>query len=278
MEKIDLERVYPFLKGGSLKPLVIEEISDQPNHKWLRPAVIVVPGGAYAMVSEREGAVVASRFLSEGFQTFVLTYSVARDGASYPDQLEELSAAIDYVKKNAEQYHVNPKEIFAMGFSAGGHLVANLAMEAPRLKKEKGLDCTLCAIGLGYPVISNHSGMGEMNSYRNIVEGHSEKEKAELKERLSLEDKVRNDNPPAYIFATGTDQVVPVANSIAYASALWKAGVACELHVFAKGDHGLSTGDKEITDFPWFGEHSEGVTHWVKECILFWRSFVKEKF
>ena len=164
MEKIDLERVYPFLKGGSLKPLVIEEISDQPNHKWLRPAVIVVPGGAYAMVSEREGAVVASRFLSEGFQTFVLTYSVARDGASYPDQLEELSAAIDYVKKNAEQYHVNPKEIFAMGFSAGGHLVANLAMEAPRLKKEKGLDCTLCAIGLGYPVISNHSGMGKRKS------------------------------------------------------------------------------------------------------------------
>ena len=278
MEKIYLKLFYPFLRNGTLKPLVIEEISDNPEHQWLRPAVVVVAGGAYSGVSNREGEVVASRFLAAGFQTFILTYSTSRSGGHYPDQLEELAAAVDYVKKNAEKYHVNPEEVFAMGFSAGGHLVADLAMEAPRLKKEKGLDCTLRAIGLGYPVISNHPGMGEMNSYRNIVEGYDERKKEELRERLSLEDKVRNDNPPAYIFATGTDQVVPVANSIAYASALWKAGVACELHVFAKGDHGLSTGDKEITDFPWFGEHSEGVTHWVKECILFWRSFVKEKF
>lgn len=277
MEKIELKNFYPFLKRGSLKPLVINEVFDDPQKEWRRPAVIVVPGGGYFMVSNREGETVASRFLALGFQTFILTYSVAPQGGHYPDQIEELGAAIDYVKKNADRYHVNPEEVFAMGFSAGGHLVADLAMEAPRLEKEKGLDCSLKAIGLGYPVISNH-GIGEANSYKNIVNGYSEEEQARLKERLSLEDKVSKINPPAYIFATGEDQTVPVQNSVLYASALWKLGVPCELHIFAKGVHGISTGDKEVTDCPWFTGASEGITDWPKECALFWRNFVKEKF
>lgn len=61
----------------------------------------------------------ASQFLARGFQTFILTYLCSPDGVSYPEQLIELSAAVDYVKKHAAEYNVNADEVFVVGFRGG---------------------------------------------------------------------------------------------------------------------------------------------------------------
>ena len=66
--------------------------------------MIVVPGGGYGMTSKREGEIVATEFLSRGFQAFVLWYEVREDGARYPRQLLQLASAVDYVKKNAKEF------------------------------------------------------------------------------------------------------------------------------------------------------------------------------
>ncbi len=63
------------------------------------------------------------------FQTFILTYLTSPDHVHYPEQLLELAAAVNYVRRNAEEFYVNPDEIFVEGNSAGGHLVANLAVD-----------------------------------------------------------------------------------------------------------------------------------------------------
>ena len=93
---------------------------NQPPN-WKRPAVIIVPGGGYEKVSRREGEPTAMQFIARGFQAFVLNYTVGGEkGASYPEQLFEVAACVDYVRKNAAEYGVNSKEIFVIGFSAGG--------------------------------------------------------------------------------------------------------------------------------------------------------------
>lgn len=42
----------------------------------IRPAMLIMPGGAYCMCSDREGEPVAIKFLDAGFVSFVLSYSV----------------------------------------------------------------------------------------------------------------------------------------------------------------------------------------------------------
>ena len=63
--------------------------SPEIDENRVRPAVIICPGGGYAMTSDREAEAVAIRLNALGFQAFVLRYSVAP--AVFPRALAELA-------------------------------------------------------------------------------------------------------------------------------------------------------------------------------------------
>lgn len=71
-----------------------------------RPGVLVIPGGGYSHVSQREAEPVALRFLCGGYCAFVLDYSVAP--ARFPVQLQEAAMAMGYIRRNADQLGVDP--------------------------------------------------------------------------------------------------------------------------------------------------------------------------
>ena len=73
------------------------------------------------MLSDREGEPVAVAFMREGFDTFVLYYSLGDDSA-YPGPLDDAAKAIWYVRSHAEEWGIDPDAIAVMGFSAGAHL------------------------------------------------------------------------------------------------------------------------------------------------------------
>ncbi len=272
---IDLKKEYS-LEGGSLYCMTMELPLDFPVPNWKRPAIIVVPGGGYAMVSKREADPVALAFLARGFQTFVLQYSVGgENGISYPEQLIELGAAVDYVKRHAKELCVNGEEVFVVGFSAGGHLTGNLAVEYASVSEKAGqtLCCKPTAVGLCYPVISyKHK---HVDTYNNLLYGYTDEAKAELLKTLSLEEAVTKDTPPAFIWTTASDTVVPASNSLCYAQALYANGVDFEMHVYPDGIHGLSTCDAEINPV---GEHLARTSKWIDDCAAFFRRYVKETF
>jgi acetyl esterase/lipase len=274
--KVDLSKEYPFLKGGSLDCMLADCPMDGENaNGWKRPALISVAGGGYACVSKREAEPVALAFLARGFQVFSLTYSYGCEDARYPEQLLQLAAAVDYVRKHAKELSVNPDEIFAVGFSAGGHLTGNLAVEYASVTEKAGvqLDCRPTAVGLCYPVIS-HKG-GHFGSYENLLKGYTEEAKGELFKTLDLNEAVTKDTPPAFIWATADDQVVPADNAIRYAQALANCGVEYELHIYPHGPHGFSTASLEIN-----APH-EGLARaarWVDDCATFFRQYTVERF
>jgi acetyl esterase/lipase len=273
-DKISLKDVYD-LEGGELECMVAESPFDVPAPDWKRPAVIVVPGGGYWMTSKREGEPVAHYFLAKGFQTFILEYKCRVDEARYPEQLFERAAAVDYVKKHAEEYHVNPEEVFAVGFSAGGHLVADLSVEYPSVPEKYGrsLDCTLRAVGLGYPVISAE--YGHVESYGNLLEGYTEEAKAELMKTLNLDKAVTEKTLPAFIWTTSEDACVPPINSLAFATALSRNKIPFELHVYPNGVHGGSACNYEINPVADYFKKNE---QWLENCASFFRLFTVEKF
>lgn len=139
-----------------------------------RPALIICPGGAYAIHAVREGEPVAINFMQMGYQCFVLKYSVGTDRlnpekglikeARYPIQVLELLETIHLIKSHSEEWQIDSERIFMMGFSAGGHVCASagLRWDDPELVKQlsfKPYDQELKTKGivLGYPFLSPNS-------------------------------------------------------------------------------------------------------------------------
>ena len=268
-ESIELKDLYGCLQGGSLKVLCL----DTPwgdDRDWVRPAVIVVPGGAYVGVSGREGETVAADFLSAGYQVCVLKYLCSPQKASYPEQICELGCAVDYLRKNAARLRINPKEIFVLGFSAGGHLVADFSNEYPSLREKTGidLDCAVTAVGLCYPVINDHD-----QSFDNLLCTYDREEKQKLKEALRVDRMVGAHTPPTFLWTTAEDDVVPAHNTLDYALALSAKGVLFECHVYPHGTHGKSNGSPEVNDAL---DGTDVLSAWTKDMARFFRAFCKE--
>ena len=78
------------------------------------------------MTSDREAEAVAVKFMSMGYHTVVLRYSVAP--AVYPAALHQLAKAVSILRKGSDRWLIDPEKILVMGFSAGGHLAASLGV------------------------------------------------------------------------------------------------------------------------------------------------------
>ena len=209
-----------------------------------RPAVVVVPGGAYFFTSDREADPIAFEFLNMGYNVFLLRYSIAPD--RYPTALSQLAGLIAHIRQNADAYHVLPDKIAVCGFSAGGHLSASsgILWNEPVLSEILGVDNRLCrpdAMILSYPVITSGP-FAHRESFEFLL-GEKSKDQAWL-DAMSLERRVDGTAPPAFIWHTFADELVPLENSLLLAAALRKANVPFELHVFPDGIHGLSTADE----------------------------------
>lgn len=273
VKSVNLKDEYG-VKGGFLDCIAMG-FPFNAAQPWKRPAVIVIPGGGYAMCSKREGEPIALEFLARGFQVFILWYLNSLEGVAFPEQLTEAACAVDYVKKHAEEFSVNPDEVFPVGFSAGGHLTASLACLHGEVEALSGLslDCKPTATGLCYPVIYES---GHVGSFINLLQGYPEDEKAALKKQLSLHERVTADTPPAFIFSSAEDEIVPPQNALLYAMAMAEHGVPFELHVYPKGAHGLANCNQEISAN--YGDAIVQSKAWLDACAAFFRRFTEEKF
>lgn len=207
-----------------------------------RPVILICPGGAYRMTSDREAEAIAIRFMSMGYHTAVLRYSVSP--ARYPVALHQLAKAVSVLRERSEEWFIRPEQIVVMGFSAGGHLAASLGMFwnqgeitnalelAPEQIRPNGM--ILC-----YPVITSGA-FGHEESFRNLLGERYE----ELREQMSLEKQVSKDTPKTFIWHTFEDTVVVPENSLFFVQAMKKAGIPVEYHLFPEGNHGIGLGNE----------------------------------
>ena len=87
-----------------IEAFVAEKVGD-----FVRKAILVIPGGGYGNVcANREGEPIAHAFMAQGFNAFVLHYSVG-EGKHFPIQLIEASAAVKHIKDHAQDYNIDPE-------------------------------------------------------------------------------------------------------------------------------------------------------------------------
>lgn len=206
------------------------------------PAVLICPGGGYAFVSDREGEAVALRFNAAGFHAFVLHYTVAPE-AFFPTALLQAARSLAMIRSRAEEWGIHPRRIVICGFSAGGHLAGSLSVlcHQPVVRGSLAVadDPSPDAQILCYPVITRGCFAHRASMSNLLGDGFTE----EAAKQVSLEEHVCEETPPAFLWHTVSDDVVPVENSLLYASALRAAGVPFELHLYEQGCHGLSLCD-----------------------------------
>ena len=125
IKRIDLNEYYSLGVQTPVKMFLHGQEEEIKKFNQKLPAMIVVPGGGYAMTSEREADPIALEYFTRHYNTFIVRYACAP--YRYPTSLTQLACAVDYVKKHADEFNVDTNKIFAVGFSAGGHLLASLA-------------------------------------------------------------------------------------------------------------------------------------------------------
>lgn len=213
-----------------------------------RRAVLIIPGGGYNHISEREAEPVAISFFEKGYECAVLYYSVGEDMA-HSNPIEEAAEAVSVLRRLES---VDEKKITAIGFSAGGHLAAMLAEHGCEFDK----DAKLNALILSYPVITmgkeTHAGSREMICPTIGNENY-----------LSAERCVSPSFPPTYIWSTRDDETVDVKNSLMMYEALLANGIFSEIHIYPEGKHGLSVATSES------GTPDCYVARWLDEAFLF---------
>ncbi len=263
VNKIDIASLYNINGKANLE--IFKEIDFLDTGKLEgMPAILICPGGGYGMVSKREGLPVATHFLARGFIPFILTYSVGEEYC-YPQQLTEVAASIDYIRKNAKEFGVDENKIYLIGFSAGGHLVANIGVEYPDFTEYNAKPNGVC---LCYPVISAEYGISG-STYDNLLRKYSNEEKEVLLKKLSFNHRDLSKFPPCFIWTTTNDDCVKAQNSIAFAYALAEAGVNCEFHMYPNGRHGLSVANNIVNGEE---DYLAKVSTWIDLCVDFLKS------
>lgn len=211
----------------------IQEPSEEMKHAKIKPAMLIFPGGGYQFISDREGEVVAFQYLKEGYQCFILTYSL-NEHAVFPRPLHDAEAALKLIRDHHEKWYLDPERVAVIGFSAGAHLAATLAgMGSIRPN----------AVILGYTAI-----LPIENINYQVPTPHFD-----------------DQTPEAFIFHTYQDGFVVVDNALYLAQQYRKLDIPFELHVFRDGDHGMSLGT-ELTQNEWL-KPDHHYHHWVALSI-----------
>jgi acetyl esterase/lipase len=206
------------------------------------PTVIICPGGGYAMVSPREGEPVAQEYFAAGYQVFILHYATGEELKPF-EPLCQLAATIAHVRKYAKEWQIKKDCIAVAGFSAGGHLAASLGT---LINTDEFAHVPSIETVSGAPQGSDAYGW------------------------FGLDHHVDASTPPTFLWHTATDDVVPVENSLKFATALSKNKIPMELHIFPTGGHGMSVCTCEVnTQDDYNGRWVELSIQWLKKMFEF---------
>lgn len=223
----------------------------RPRLQLFRPArangaaVMIAPGGGYRnVVFDREGHEIARWLTGQGFTAFVLLYRLPGDGwAAGPDvALADAQRAMRLIRHRAASDGVDPARVAAMGFSAGGHLCADLltrfgAKVYDPVDAADTLSARPFVAAPIYPVVSMTLPIAHAGS-RELLIGKDAG--AALEAAHSPDRNVPADAPPTFLVHAEDDGTVPVENSLLLRAALRAQKVPVETHLFAEGGHGFA--------------------------------------
>ncbi|WP_294392291.1 alpha/beta hydrolase [uncultured Sphingomonas sp.] len=225
---------------GIARPRMVVFRPEHPNGC----AALVTPGGGYRyIVIDKEGYEVARWLTARGWTVFVLFYRLPGEGwsdrANVP--LADAQRAMRLIRSRAKDYGVRADRVAAMGFSAGGHLCADLATRFGAsvyqpVDAADGLSARPDIAAPIYPVQSMTLPIAHAGS-RELLLGPDAT--PAMERAHSPADTLTAEAPPLFLAHAEDDGAVPVGNSLLLRAAARAAGIKVETHLFETGGHGF---------------------------------------
>lgn len=253
-ERNDIEFARP---GGV--PLTLD--AWVPAGKGPFPAVIVVHGGGWENGAKRSYEKPLLPVLTdEGFAWFTINYRLAPQ-YKYPAAVEDVEAAVRWVRRHAKEYKVNAKRIALAGESAGGHLVA---MVGVRPAKDTRVQAVVDFYG-PHDLKKRETERGEVGKNLRQFLGIEKLDEAGLAKlaEASPMTYVKKGLPP-FLFIHGTkDTAVPYEQSPLMCDKLKAAGNRCEVYTVEGAPHGIGAWEK----VPEWQGYKRKMVEWLKATM-----------
>lgn len=243
------------------------DIAVPKKHAQPLPAVIVVHGGGWLKGDRYKFRALSLQLAARGYVTMAIDYRLGHE-AKFPAAINDCNGAVQFLRSNAEKYHVDPDRIGAVGGSAGGHLVGLMAtgwQDVNLLDESQvraGSPKLQAAIVMAGPMemttgsVAERSRAGNANS--NHWLGRTIDEDPKLYALADAHRHISKASPPILFMCGELDK--PERNQPSR-DKLKAAGVWTDIKVYKDGKHGC------WNQLPWFNTMLDDMDSFFKEHL-----------
>jgi acetyl esterase/lipase len=238
----------------SISGLKLDVFSPKKTKSKRLPAIIIIHGGGWRSGNRMQHHPLAQRLAEKGYVCFTPAYRLSTE-ALYPAAVQDLKAAVNWVKTNASKYKVDIKQIVVLGFSAGGQLATLVGNTQPGIKAIVDIDGTLAFI---------HPESGEGDDSKNISAGtnwfgYNKTERPELWKEAAALSHAGSHTPPTLFINSAVDRMH--AGRTDYINILNQCHIYTEVQAFPNSPHTFCLFE------PWFTPTVNYITEFLNKVL-----------
>jgi len=252
----------PYARYGDRTLLLDLYLPAHPSRQRI-PGSIVIRGGGWLVGDRQRFAHIASALAERGIAAASIEYRTA-DIAAFPGAIQDVKAAVRWMRANAAQYGIDPQAIGAIGGSSGAHmaLLVGLSAGVTEFEGNGGNNDTSSAIqavvAMATPADLLALPDDNKPTVAKFLHATPEEDRAEWK-FASPVNHINSEGPPVLLLHGASDDSVPVSQSTNFAKLYRAAGNSAEVHILPAAPHAF------WNYRPWFKEAIDYATHFFAQ-------------